>query len=123
LAAVKTFFIAHLLMEYGFEAAPSWGASMLPTFPIMGNVTIQSKRYRRGRGIEVGDIVAYYKPSEPGEKVIKRVIGLEGDYVLRNTPGSGSDQMIQVIIALANFILYGNSWANVYRCRKVISGL
>lgn len=69
---------------------------MLPTFEMIGDWVISSKSYRRGRGIVVGDLVTFRSVREPGEKVIKRVIGLEGDYVLMHTPGSGSDTMTQV---------------------------
>lgn len=69
---------------------------MMPTFEVIGDYVISSKHYRRGRDIKVGDMVTFRSVTEPGERVIKRVIGLEGDYVLRDTPGSGSDKMIQV---------------------------
>lgn len=69
---------------------------MMPTFEMLGDWVIASKYYRRGRGVEVGDVVTFRSVTEPGERVIKRVIGLEGDYVLRDTPGSGSDMMVQV---------------------------
>lgn len=69
---------------------------MLPTFEVLDDWVISSKSYRRGRGVQVGDLVTFRSVTEPGERVIKRVMGLEGDYVLRDTPGSGSDKMIQV---------------------------
>ncbi|OBT50082.1 hypothetical protein VE04_09859 [Pseudogymnoascus sp. 24MN13] len=75
-ATLKTFFLAHVVWEYGYEISPTAGASMLPTFEVLHDWVVSSK-------------------AEPGEKVIKRVIGLEGDYVLMNTPGSASDMMIQ----------------------------
>jgi len=68
---------------------------MLPTFEVRGDSVIISKFYRRGRGIKVGDVVSFHSVVEPGESVIKRVLGLEGDYVLRDTPES-TDLMIQV---------------------------
>lgn len=69
---------------------------MLPTFEVLGDAVITSNKYRRGRGIKVGDIVSFDSVVEPGEKVMKRVLGLQGDYVLMNTPGTGSDEMIQI---------------------------
>ncbi|KFY00001.1 hypothetical protein V495_08564 [Pseudogymnoascus sp. VKM F-4514 (FW-929)] len=95
-ATLKTFFLAHVIWEYGYEISPTAGASMMPTFEVIGDYVISSKHYRRGRDIKVGDMVTFRSVTEPGERVIKRVIGLEGDYVLRDTPGSGSDKMIQV---------------------------
>lgn len=69
---------------------------MLPTCEVIGDSFIINRQYRRGKNIKVGDVVTFHSVVEPGEKIIKRVIGLEGDYVMLNTPGSGSDTMIQV---------------------------
>lgn len=79
-----------------------------------------SKWYRRGRGIGVGDVVTFDSVIEPGERVIKRVIGMEGDYVLMDTPGSGSDAMIQVSACRV-----GDLRVDAYRTRylRVIVGL
>ena len=68
---------------------------MLPTLEVTNDWVLISRAYRRGRHVAVGDIVAFDSVAEPGEKVIKRVLGLEGDYVLRDTPGT-SNVMIQV---------------------------
>jgi inner membrane protease subunit 1 len=69
---------------------------MLPTLEVLGDGVIVDRWYRRGRGIQVGDLVTFDSVIEPGESVLKRVLGIEGDYVLRDTPESGSDVMIQV---------------------------
>ncbi|KFY94306.1 hypothetical protein V498_03925 [Pseudogymnoascus sp. VKM F-4517 (FW-2822)] len=95
-ATLKTIVLAHVIWDYGFEAAATAGGSMLPTFEVLGDWVISNKAYRRGRGVVVGDLVTFRSVREPGEKVIKRVIGLEGDYVLTGTPGSGSKNMTQV---------------------------
>lgn len=68
---------------------------MLPTFNVTDDWVLISRFYRYGKGVVVGDIVTFDSVVEPGERVIKRVLGLEGDYVLRDTPGE-SDAMIQV---------------------------
>lgn len=68
---------------------------MLPTFHVTGDTVLISRLYRGGKGIVPGDIVSFDSVVEPGEKVIKRVVGLEGDYVLRDTPGESSI-MVQV---------------------------
>jgi hypothetical protein len=95
-ATLKSFFLFHLFWDYFYEFSPTRGASMLPTFEVTGDGVISSKWYRRGRGIAVGDVITFDSVVEPGEKVIKRVIGLQGDYVCMDTPGTGSDAMIQV---------------------------
>ena len=69
---------------------------MIPTSEVLGDSFIISKVYRRGRGIKVGDVVTFYSVLEPQGYVMKRVLGLEGDYVLRDSPDSDSDQMVQV---------------------------
>ena len=68
---------------------------MLPTFHVTNDWVLISRMYRRGKGIVAGDIVTFDSVVEPGERVIKRVLGLEGDYVLRDTPGE-SNMMVQV---------------------------
>lgn len=68
---------------------------MLPTIEAWGDWVYISKWYRRGRGIEVGDVVSCHSIMDPGGAIIKRVIGMQGDYVLRDTPGV-SDTMLQV---------------------------
>ena len=68
---------------------------MLPTINSDGDWVIISKYYRRGRGIEVGDLISFHHPVEQKVDSIKRVIGLEGDFVLRDTPGT-TGKMMQV---------------------------
>lgn len=86
--------------------APASGPSMLPTFEVLGEWLLVSKLHRFGRGVSVGDVVAYNIPINE-EVGVKRVLGLEGDYVLMDTPpdelgvggaagGAGGGSMIQV---------------------------
>jgi inner membrane protease subunit 1 len=93
---VKYFCFAHLFWEYGYSIGPAEGPSMLPTFEVSNEWILISKLYRYGRGIQVGDLVNYKIPIEPHAEGIKRVVGLPGDYVLIDSPDSGSDAMIQV---------------------------
>ncbi|KAL2135071.1 hypothetical protein VTI74DRAFT_9887 [Chaetomium olivicolor] len=87
---------AHLLWEYGISMAPASGPSMLPTFEVLGEWLLVSKLHRFGRGITIGDVVAYNIPINE-EVGVKRVLGLPGDYVLMDNPGEGgSGSMIQV---------------------------
>lgn len=73
----------------------TYGISMLPTLYSFGTYVLISKYHRRGKEVKVGDIISFKHPVKKGEYAIKRVIGMEGDFVLRNTPGK-SDTMIQV---------------------------
>jgi hypothetical protein len=75
---------------------------MLPTFEVLGEWLLVSKLHRFGRNITIGDVVAYSIPIND-EVGVKRVLGLEGDYVLMDAPdGDGSEggtcrgSMIQV---------------------------
>lgn len=95
-ATIKFTFAAHVFCEFAYVPVPAWGPSMLPTFEVLGDWLLISRQYRRGRGIEVGDLVTFDSVVEPGERAIKRVLGLEGDYVMRDTPGTGSTEMLQV---------------------------
>ena len=65
---------------------------MLPTINSFGDAVLVSKYYRRGRGVKVGDIISYTHPIIPEMKALKRVVGMEGDFVLRDTPGTGLDE-------------------------------
>ena len=86
----------HLFTEYIGDLRMTWGPSMLPTLGARGDLVYISKLSRRGKDVCVGDVVAVKHPMFPGTGAIKRVVGLSGDFVLRDTPGSASDVMIQV---------------------------
>jgi hypothetical protein len=88
----------HIFYDHGYSWTGTWGPSMLPTLNASGTSVVVSKWYRRGRGIQVGDIVSYKHPVNGDMTTIKRVIGMPGDFVLRDTPGKGDGTMIQVRI-------------------------
>lgn len=68
----------------------------MPTMNSYGDHVLISKLYRRGKGVGVGDVVSFDSPVEPGLHAIKRVVGMEGDWVCRDTPGVGKGTVIQV---------------------------
>lgn len=86
---------AHIFAEYFFTLSLAEGISMLPTMNSMGDWLLLSKRYRRGRDIVVGDIISFKHPIDEGVHSVKRVIGMPGDFVLRDSPET-SGRMIQV---------------------------
>ncbi|KAL2262448.1 hypothetical protein VTK26DRAFT_1297 [Humicola hyalothermophila] len=88
LNTLKFVAFVHLVWEYGVSMAPASGPSMLPTFSVWGEWLLVSKLHRHGRGVAVGDVVAYSIPIND-EVGVKRVLGLEGDYVLMDAPDSG----------------------------------
>jgi inner membrane protease subunit 1 len=73
---------------------------MLPSFDIYGTRALCSRLHRRGKDVEVGDLIDYRIPIFTGVNGIKRVIGMPGDYVLVDSPDSGSQEMIQVSRAM-----------------------
>lgn len=86
----------HIEVTYFFTWSATYGISMLPTMSATGNSIIISKFYRRGKGVEIGDCVSFDHPVDQGVQSVKRVVGLEGDWVCRDTPGVGKGMMIQV---------------------------
>lgn len=93
--AAKVLAAAHLFWVYGYDWGRVSGPSMLPGWSVWGEGAVISHWYRRGKDIQIGDLVRFKIPIND-EVAIKRVLGLPGDYVLMNTPESGSDAMIQV---------------------------
>ncbi|KAI9827799.1 MAG: hypothetical protein M1832_004288 [Thelocarpon impressellum] len=93
---VKIFAACHLFAEYLLSVKGTYGPSMLPTIEVRDDWVFISKLHRRGRGIEVGDVVSIMHPMIPEVGAIKRVLGMPGDFVLRDTPGQGKGMMIQV---------------------------
>jgi mitochondrial inner membrane protease subunit 1 len=57
------------------------GPSMLPLVPEHGSWMIINPRCAHGHGVRVGDVVVASHPLNPAEGVVKRVMGLPGDYV------------------------------------------
>jgi inner membrane protease subunit 1 len=86
----------HAFVEHVGHPAPCAGPSMLPTLEVEGDAVWVDARCRRGRGVRVGDVVSARHPADPREAISKRVLGLPGDFVLRDTPNSATSFMIQV---------------------------
>lgn len=86
----------HLLLHYVVSIRTTYGPSMLPTISHTGDSVLVSFWHRRGRGVKVGDLVTFAHPMHPIERTIKRIIGMPGDFVLRDTPGKGEGLMVQV---------------------------
>jgi len=68
---------------------------MLPTIYLSGEWVAINKMCRRGKGVGVGDVVCAKSPIMPEEAVIKRVIGMPGDFVLADGVDT-SGRMIQI---------------------------
>lgn len=85
----------HVFTSYCYAIGATYGVSMLPTMQAFGDWVVISNKYRRGRGVQVGDVISFKHPVNMGEFAVKRVLALEGDFVLMNTPEK-SEAMIQV---------------------------
>ena len=78
----------------------SWttGSSNWPTFTGVDEYIVESKWYKGGRGIKVGDVVSARNPvvkdpTQQGAWVIKRVVGLAGHTATRKVGHLGSSQV------------------------------
>jgi inner membrane protease subunit 1 len=63
---------------------------MYPTISSGLSYTIYSRRHKRGKNIQVGDIILFDNPIFLQQGACKRVIGMPGDYVLRDPSQSPS---------------------------------
>ncbi|KAF2151937.1 LexA/Signal peptidase [Myriangium duriaei CBS 260.36] len=86
----------HIFSSYLYSFDTTWGISMLPHIAADGDVVVVSKYYRHGRDVQVGDLVSFRHPIDAESQALKRVMGLEGDFVLRDSPHRGRGEMIQV---------------------------
>ncbi len=81
---VETLLLA-LVLYFGIDAISSrvrvQNVSMQPTL-FEGEFVLVSKLSYWFGSPEIGDVVVFHAPSEPGEDFIKRVIGTPGDYVV-----------------------------------------
>ncbi len=80
------FLIGHLVVTYLYTVRPTGGPSMLPTMAAEGGWVVISLMHKRGHGIKIGDLVSYDIPVRQGFRGIKRVVGMPGDFVVRDTP-------------------------------------
>lgn len=79
---LRTVCALHLFTSQLFELSQTEGASMLPTLSVQNDFCIIDKRFRNGRGIEMGDIIVARKPTDPNHWVCKRITGMPGDVIL-----------------------------------------
>lgn len=96
LQATTCALILHAIWTKAIYFAPTYGISMLPNMNHYQEYVLISKRYRRGRYIQVGDVISYWHPFSLHQRGIKRVVAMPGDFVLRDTPDKGEGLMLQV---------------------------
>lgn len=94
--STQCIFLTHLVWDRLFSISSTIGPSMLPTMNVSGDWVYISKLHVYGRGVKSGDVVSYTHPVDgPGVHVIKRIIGMPGDFVVKD-PTDGSNDMLQV---------------------------
>lgn len=95
-AAFKATCAWHVFTEYVGSPPETYGPSMLPTIAVQNDTVWIASKYRYGRDVEVGDMVSFGHPCVPGALAIKRVVGMPGDFVMRDVYQDGNDTMLQV---------------------------
>lgn len=88
--ALRVFCLGHVVNGNIYEFTETKGESMLTTLVASGDYVHEWKRYRLGRGVEMGDLVVMAKLTDPEARVCKRITGMPGDIVLVD-PLSSSD--------------------------------
>jgi hypothetical protein len=95
LICLNVFILWHVFQSHVYEVGGTLGASMLPTLYFEGDWVVVNKFYRRGKGVQVGDVVSAQDPLRPEGLVLKRVVGMPGDFVLADSVET-TGRMIQV---------------------------
>jgi len=73
-----------LIAHHIVAVANSEGPSMYPTMSSELSYTIYLRRHKHGKNIKAGDVVVFENPVFLRERAIKRVIGMPGDYIVRD---------------------------------------
>ena len=98
---LKTFFFTHLFLTHIYTLKATRGPSMLPTLEVFGDSVLISRYFRRGRDVKVGDVVSFDSVVVAGEEVIKRVVGMQGDFVVLQDEAGRGEKMLQVSLFLS----------------------
>ncbi|KAK6357066.1 hypothetical protein TWF718_001393 [Orbilia javanica] len=93
---IKLLAFTHLVVSKVFIISQCEGPSMLPTLPTSGSVVVNNL-YSRGRGIKVGDLIAAHRPDDMDVLLLKRVIGMPGDYVVTDPMAAGKGEETMMV--------------------------
>ncbi|CEP61308.1 endopeptidase catalytic subunit IMP1 LALA0_S02e11496g [Lachancea lanzarotensis] len=80
--ALRSFCLVHVIHSHFYEFTETRGESMLPTLSATRDYVHASKKYRNGRDCQIGDCIVAVKPTDPYQRVCKRITGMPGDYIL-----------------------------------------
>ncbi|EGX51349.1 hypothetical protein AOL_s00054g419 [Orbilia oligospora ATCC 24927] len=93
---IKLLAFTHLVVSKVFIISQCEGPSMLPTLPTSGSVIVNNL-HSRGRCIKVGDLIAAHRPDDMDVMLLKRVIGMPGDYVVTDPMAAGSGEETMMV--------------------------
>ncbi|CUS20883.1 LAQU0S02e00540g1_1 [Lachancea quebecensis] len=80
--ALRSFCLVHVIHNHFYEFTGTRGESMLPTLAATDDYVHALKLYRDGRGLTIGDCIVAAKPTDPYQRVCKRITGMPGDIIL-----------------------------------------
>lgn len=72
----------HVFQSHFYEFTETRGESMLPTLAASNDYVYTSKSYKMGRNVQIGDCIVALKPTDPDQRVCKRITGMPGDLIL-----------------------------------------
>ncbi|SCU89305.1 LAMI_0D13080g1_1 [Lachancea mirantina] len=88
--ALRSFCFIHIIHSHVYEFTETRGESMLPTLAATSDYVHALKRYSNGRDCKIGDCIIAAKPTDPHQRVCKRITGMPGDLILVD-PSMGSN--------------------------------
>lgn len=95
-SAIRIGCFVHLVHHSVYEVTETHGESMLPTLNYTGDYVHVNKYYRRGRNVQIGDLIVATKPTDPGQRVCKRITGMPGDVICVDPSSGDYDRYITV---------------------------
>lgn len=94
--AVRVGCCVHVFHRSIYEVTETSGESMMPTINYKDDYVHVNKFNKLGRRCQFGDIVVVAKPTDPSQRVCKRITGMPRDFVLIDPSDPHSHDMIQV---------------------------
>lgn len=85
----------HVVHFYFYEFTETRGESMIPTIAAYNDYVHVLKKHRDGKGLKIGDCIVAVKPTDPSQRVCKRITGMPGDIILVD-PSMGFKQSYKV---------------------------
>lgn len=103
--------LVHVFQSQFYEFTETRGESMMPTLQANGDFVLSSKYYRNGRAVSKGDCIVALKPTDPDQRVCKRITGMPGDLILvdpslNSENGSTSEESLNQYIEVPK----GHCW-------------